>query len=226
MDKRLTVHDVVRMRPCATYAHERVKALWAGRASLSPLEILALNIPIEDRLWCILRPEVVGERTCRILACDFAGHVLPIWEAQYPTDTRPRVAIETAIRHLNGMATREEVDAAVAAVRTAALAAPLTAADAAWAARDAAWAATWDARGAARAVARDAAGVAVRGVARAAVRAAAGVAAGVAEREWQLARAREVLAITEAPLCVGSSSRTRRCATSCARPNSPRWPDL
>ena len=80
MDARLTVLDVMRFRPCEDYGHERVKALWAGRESLTPLEILDLDIPIQDRLWCVLSPEVIGERACRILACDYLGHTLPLWE--------------------------------------------------------------------------------------------------------------------------------------------------
>jgi hypothetical protein len=63
MDKRLTVHDVMALRPCPDYGHERVKTLWAGRESLSPLEVLDPDIPIEDRLWCVLRPEMIGGRT-------------------------------------------------------------------------------------------------------------------------------------------------------------------
>ena len=65
------------------------------------------------------------ERTAHALACDFAEHVLPIWEARYPGDDRPRVAIETKRRWLAGEASDEERYAAytAAAARAAAAAA-------------------------------------------------------------------------------------------------------
>lgn len=137
MDKPLTVLDIMQMRPC--YGHDRVKELWAGRESLTPLEILNLNIPIADRLWAVMHHDVIGRRTCRILACDFASHVLPIFERDVPGDMRPRRAIETALRYLAGDATKAELAAAGYAAGDAAGAA------AAHAAGDAAWDAAGDA---------------------------------------------------------------------------------
>jgi hypothetical protein len=142
------------------------------------------------------------------LAADFAAQVLPIWEAQYPNDLRPRQAIEAA-------RSRDPWDARDAA--GAAGDAAWAAGAAAWAARDAeaaAWAAraaedaaraAWDAaRAAARAAwaARDAedAGAAAWAAedAEAAARAAraaedAARAARDAGRGWQVGRVREVL---------------------------------
>ena len=73
------------------------------------------------------------ERTAHALACDFAEHVLPIWEARYPGDDRPRVAIETKRRWLAGEASDEERYAAYTAAYTVAYAdtAAYAAADAA-----------------------------------------------------------------------------------------------
>jgi len=117
-----------------------------------------------------------NERTARLLACEYAERVLPIYEKHYPDDKRPRQAIETARRFANGEATQEELAAAWDAARAAAGAA-------AWnAARAAAWNA---ARAAAWAAARNAARAAVGDAARDAARAAAGAAAGAAECKWQ-----------------------------------------
>jgi hypothetical protein len=76
------------------------------------------------------------------LAVFAAEAVLSIWEARYPEDERPRVAIETAKR---------------GGARAAAAAAAAAAAEAAaWAAEAAAWAAAWAAEAAARAAAEEA----------------------------------------------------------------------
>jgi hypothetical protein len=105
-----------------------------------------------------------NERTARLFAADCAERVLPIFEKQYPTDARPRKAIEAARAFANGTIGQEERDAAWDAAWAAWIAAR-DARDAAWAAwiaaraaRDAAWAA-WIA---ARAAAGDAAGDAAR----------------------------------------------------------------
>jgi hypothetical protein len=95
---------------------------------------------------------VVGELTDRIyhlLACDYAERVLPIYENERPDDKRPRTAIETKRRWVDGKATSEELAAARAAAGDAARAAAGDAARAAaWAAaRAAAWDAAWDAAG-------------------------------------------------------------------------------
>jgi hypothetical protein len=51
----------------------------------------------------------LGDRERRLLACDYAERVLPLFEAQYPSDDRPRQAIEVARRFANGQATEEEM---------------------------------------------------------------------------------------------------------------------
>ena len=56
-----------------------------------------------------------------------AEHVLPIFEAQYPDDARPREAIETARAFLNGRATVEDAQAASRAAAGAARSAYATA---------------------------------------------------------------------------------------------------
>ena len=124
----------------------------------TPLEILNLDIPAMDRLWVVLRPEIIPERELRLLACAFARTSLPLYERDYPEDARPRTAIETAERYARGSATREELAAAEAAAWAAAWAAAASAAEAAWAA--------------ARAAARAAASAAARAAARAAEAAA------------------------------------------------------
>ena len=75
----------------------------------------------------VRKAAVLDERTLRLLACDFAEHVLPIFEKKYPGDPRPYEAIQVARRYADGQATQQELDVA-------------------WAARAATWA--WAARAA------------------------------------------------------------------------------
>ncbi len=104
----------------------------------------------------------------RLLACDYAERVLPIFEKEYPNDKRPRIAIETSCKFACGESTKQELDDAW---------------DAAWAAWDASAArAAWDAARAAWAAraARDAAR-------------AAAMAAWAAEKQWQEEKLVELL---------------------------------
>ena len=48
------------------------------------------------------------------LACDFAEHVLPLWEAKHPNDHGPRVAIEARRRAMTGDGSAGELYAAAA----------------------------------------------------------------------------------------------------------------
>ncbi len=132
----------------------------------------------------LLAGPVDVSRELRLFACDCAERVLPIFERERPGDARPRAAIETARRFVNGEATDKEMAAARDAARAAARAAAGAAArDAAW---DAAWAAAWDA---AWDAARDAAWDAAWDAARDAAWDAAGDAAGAAARDaaWDAA---------------------------------------
>ena len=113
------------------------------------------------------------EQEQRLIAADFAEHVLPLFEAEYPDDDRPRKAIEAARAYARGEITKEQLD------------------DARAAARDAAAAAAWDA---ARAAARDDARADARAAAAAAAGAAARTAARDDERAWQQQRIDEVVA--------------------------------
>ena len=101
------------------------------------LQILDIN-GLDDALWA-LRACDDAEVFSRLLACDYAEHVLHLFEAQCPGDDRPHKAIEVARRYARGEAMEEALAAAWYAADSAA--------EAAWyaaeaAARDAAWDAT------------------------------------------------------------------------------------
>jgi hypothetical protein len=67
-----------------------------GRDNPIPLTEIADVCGIVDALWCLRytqQPEE-AKRLSRLLAADFAEHVLHIFEEKYPDDDRPRKAIE------------------------------------------------------------------------------------------------------------------------------------
>ena len=113
-----------------------------------------------------------------LIAADFAERVLPIFEAHYPDDDRPRKSIEAVRAYARGEITKEQLSAAGSAAWSAAGAAARATTTAAAAATAAASAAAWDAAWSAAA---------------SAARAAAG-AAGAAERAWQQQRINELVA--------------------------------
>jgi hypothetical protein len=126
----------------------------------APINLLAIlkHNGLEDCLWALCATVENCDQVARLMAAGFAEAVLPLYEAKYPTDPRPRAAIEAARKYALG---EEANNAAGDAAGDAAWAA-------AWdAAGDAAWAAAWAAaRAAAWAAARAAAGAAARAAAR------------------------------------------------------------
>ncbi len=143
----------------------------------TPIPLLAImeSNGLDDTLWALRAvPEEQGterDRLARLLAADYAEHVLPCWTAIYPDDRRVGDCIAVARQYAAGEATDAELTAARAAAWAAGAAGAARAAGAAGAAR-AALAAAWAAAGDAGAA----------GAARA------------AERKWQAARLRAILA--------------------------------
>ena len=128
-----------------------------------------------------------NDAVLRLLAVECAERVIHLYEEKYPSDERPRKALQAARDFARG---KIDTDALAAAGAAAWAASGAAAWAAAWAAaRDAAGAA---ARAAAGDAARDAAWAAARDAARAAAGAAAWDAAGdaarAAERQWQAER--------------------------------------
>ena len=147
-----------------------------GRDTPVPLGKILDVCGLDAALWCLCCVIEPADREIRLLACDFAEHTLPIFEAEYPNDKRPRQAIEVSRKFAEGEATRKDLAAAWAAA--GAVARDILAA--AWAARDAAWDAAKD-------VARDILDAAW------AARDATWDADRDAERQWQEQKFREML---------------------------------
>mgnify|MGYP003646998834 CR=1 FL=1 len=170
-------------------ATRKIGAL-AGNSDVTLMQALDAT-DMQDAFWWLRANDLTPdqERDLRLLACDYAEHVLHIFEDKNSNDYRPRRAIDTARRHALGQATKEElVDAAAGAARAAADGAYGAYDDAAAAgAYDAAYAAVRAAGAATGAAAADA---------DAAADAAAGAdvaVADAAERKYQTEKLRELL---------------------------------
>lgn len=152
--KRFTVKDIEGWGPCYS-PNKFIPEDWSGTV----LDILDIkDAPFSDRLWAILRTDLVSEKLMRLFAVWCARQVKHLM-----LDGRSLKALDVAERFAHGEATEKEL----AAARDAAwYAATETARHAAWAAatetaRDAARSASWtaavaDAAETARAAARSA----------------------------------------------------------------------
>jgi hypothetical protein len=77
----ITIEDVLSWSPCRNYqTREALLVITGGRESLTPEEVLDLDIPWEDRLWVLFNEPTFTAIELRLLACDFAEHVLSVWE--------------------------------------------------------------------------------------------------------------------------------------------------
>jgi hypothetical protein len=127
----------------ACYCDEEIKH-YVPENGLTPIQVLDLDIPAEDRLWVVLRESVIPAHELRLLACKWVREALTV--VGNP-DPRSVAAVDCSERFAMGEATINELAAAQAAARDAAQAAARDAARAAAqdaardAARDAAWAA-------------------------------------------------------------------------------------
>ena len=72
MEKRFTLETVMAWRPC--YGRKKIAEWFAGRNSLTVADCLALPISDEDKLWCLLHPEVIPEAQLQELACLYVEH--------------------------------------------------------------------------------------------------------------------------------------------------------
>ncbi len=187
--KKITYKQFLEFEPCYLEdpgKRELMDSIAARRGRWSALDILALDeIPPADRLWAVLREELIDAPILHEFACRCAERALSRIENPDPRSLR---VIEVKRAWLRGKATDEELaaaqDAARAARHAAWAAARRAALDSAQvAAWDAAWAAAWD-------VAQDAAWHAALDAARDAARHGATL---DAARQWQVETLQKML---------------------------------
>lgn len=76
----------------------------------TPVQIAGIErISLRCRLDILLQPNLIARSTLWLLACDFAGRVLPLFEKHYPGDVRPRVLLQTSRKYYSGKASIHEV---------------------------------------------------------------------------------------------------------------------
>src|SRR3990167_7459858 len=140
---RLTVDDIMTWKPCKT--REEITKLFNKRSSLSLLQICDLKITNNDVLWVLVQANNEGALSNILIAFAIycAESVLPLFDAKYPDDKRPREAIAAAKAYMAGNITLKELKNKRSAASAAYSAANAAAADAAaHAAYAAAYAAT------------------------------------------------------------------------------------
>ena len=187
--KTITYEDFVRFKPCwladeeeRQKHEEQISRYRAMRDEWSALDILRLDeVDAEDRLWLVLREELIDAPILHEFACRCADRALARIEMP---DSRSVDAIEAKRKWLRGEISDDAMAAERAAARDAARDAALYAAwyEALYAAWYAAWYGACDA---------------ARYAARAAAWAAAMAAAWAAEREWQIAELMRMLEVQE-----------------------------
>ena len=141
--QKITVDTIMSWGPCEEYTKTKIKKLLKGvcgdMGNITYRDILKLSIPVNDKLWVLLRPEFIPERQLHEIGIWCWEEIArPVWEKHHPDDRRPHDAVATKRLWLDGKAT----DAELAAARASAWAAARAAASAsAWAsARASVWA--------------------------------------------------------------------------------------
>ena len=95
---------------------------------------------LDDTLWALQIVIEPADKEIRLLACDYAKRVLPIFEKQHPEDKQPRQAIEASRQYARGEISIEQLgDAQDASWNASWNASSEASSEAAWAA----WAASW-----------------------------------------------------------------------------------
>jgi|GEM_PF-5916119 len=134
LNKKLTIEAL------KEYPDECIKLF--GKDTLKYLGSVE-DILSEDTIDLVLREEFIDKKTLHKLSVKFAYESLPLFEKEYPNDSRPRKAIEAKEAWIKGEISDEELEAARSAARSASSSARS-------AARSARSAAAWSAAGSAK----------------------------------------------------------------------------
>ena len=109
----VTVDDVMSWKPCKEYTRERVTALFAGRETITALDVLDMDIPARDRLQVVLREGMLPATTLHVFICR-AAETLLLQERAAGREPDPRSweAIAAKRAWLRGELSDEKLEAA------------------------------------------------------------------------------------------------------------------
>lgn len=79
------------------------------RLHLTASEIIEFDLPARNRVEALLREEFLKEEQLRELACDFAEHILQVFEGYCPDDPRPRRFVEITRMYYAGRTSKENL---------------------------------------------------------------------------------------------------------------------
>ncbi len=107
---------------------------WGDKKIITLETILDLN-GLDDAIWALRAvsagQEKYSDRLVGLYACDCAEHVLPIWEAKFPDDDRPKKSVEVGRAFVLNPTDKNRARAAEAAAQAAQAAEAAHAAEAA-----------------------------------------------------------------------------------------------
>ena len=74
--KKVTIEEFMAFKPC--YSKEKILEIAQGKKEWTALEVLALDIPSQDKLWAVLHEEFIDEPILHEFACQCAETALEL----------------------------------------------------------------------------------------------------------------------------------------------------
>jgi hypothetical protein len=106
-----TLNRIRQHSPCQSGGKTLLKHL--GKTESDDTEINLLTIldsnGVPDMLWCLRATVEDSKKVSSQLAIEFAEEALPIFEARYPNDLRPRLCLQACRDYLSGVITLEQL---------------------------------------------------------------------------------------------------------------------
>jgi len=120
----LTLADIMALAPGAEWTRQRVRELMRGQETITAYDILdAEQVPARDRIWLLIRGQLLERNDLILIAVALAERVLPLYTAMYPHDQRPAHAIQAAlacVHHIDDYPVTANASYAATAATTAA----------------------------------------------------------------------------------------------------------
>ena len=67
----VTIPDVISFDPCNSDSVANIELLFAGREAINVFDVLDMQIPLEHKMWLILRPELIDQEALDLIKEDF-----------------------------------------------------------------------------------------------------------------------------------------------------------